>query len=1168
MVGFHHASAPQAIIWIIAISVCLRAEAAAQVDYLTEVKPILNARCYACHGALKQEAGLRLDTGRLIRKGGESGQAIVSENPDRSRLIERVTAADESVRMPPDGDPLTASQITSLEQWIAEGAPSPDDEAPETDPKSHWAFQPPVRPDVPSTGDPEIDNPIDAFLKAQQTEHQILVAERAEKHRLLRRVTLDLIGLPPTRDQLHAFLADDSPTAYARVVDRLLSDSRHGERWARHWMDVWRYSDWYGRRHVPDVWNSAPQIWRWRDWIVRSLNADHGYDRMVQEMLAADEICPQEREAVVATGYLVRNWYALNPNDWMRSTVEHTGRAFLGLTFQCAHCHDHKYDPITQEDYFALRAFFEPIYVRQDRVVGEADPGPFQDYEYSTLRKIQRLGTVSVFDKSPDAPTWFYTGGDERNRLTERGSIAPGLPSFLAKSPLEPHEVDLPVEAWYPGLRSELLEAMRADLRQAIVAAERKVAQTRKTESAPSSDALNRLAIAERKLSQAIESARESGTHGALAGKQSLFFDATKGRRIVNNDVSELQAPEDGTLIEFQLLLQTPVHFNFQLARDSAKGLTAGYVGFDEGRIVSYQPGSFTEFEVGSFDFAAGQSRFHVQLELQITSDQCLLSVRSLTDDALLVDRAPVALNGWNPAGDPTKAITFDARIGSVAVIDDLRILAPQASDSLQSTATPLLVYDFESPQYREDLDVAGTDGWTASSFCSGQATSLVRTSGVTEAIREAQERLAAADRAVRLATLPGIVAQSRVAAAQADLDALNARILAEQARVDNSDGDDRTDLSQAASRLEREAAVRKAEADVLARELALATAEATSANDADGQKEVDDARGEFATARESLEKAVAALGDESRPCVYSPLSPEYPRTSTGRRKALALWITDRSNALTARVAVNHIWLRHFHAPLVATVDNFGRSGAAPTHPELLDWLAVEFMESGWSMKHLHRLIVTSKAYQRRSSFGETRRSPAMDDSENFFLGRMNAGRMESEVVRDSLLALGGLLDESIGGQELENEDSMTTTRRSLYYATYPEQGGKSPLGELFDGPDALACYRRTRSIVPQQALALTNSDLVHNISQRVAVRIWSEVASDDKASEESNDRFIRAAFEHVLSRPPSSRELRTCHDFLHDATARTDAPDVHDPVARESLLRALLNHNDFQTIR
>jgi hypothetical protein len=257
-------------------------------------------------------------------------------------------------------------------------------------------------------------------------------------------------------------------------------------------------------------------------------------------------------------------------------------------------------------------------------------------------------------------------------------------------------------------------------------------------------------------------------------------------------------------------------------------------------------------------------------------------------------------------------------------------------------------------------------------------------------------------------------------------------------------------------------------------------------------------------------------------------------------------------------VAVNHIWSRHLHQPLVASVTDFGRNGANPTHPELLDWLASEFLDSGWSMKHLHRLIVTSETYRRASGVGRegggpehppAPNSPLALDPENKLLWRMNAGRMEAEVVRDSVLSVAGKLDSRIGGQELENSEALTTFRRSLYYSVFPEQGGKSPLGELFDAPDALDCYRRTRSVVPQQALALTNSELIHRVSAAVA----------DSATETNAEAFIVAIFERLLSRSPAAAEVSACLQFLADSA---------DARRRESLVRALLNHNDFVTIR
>lgn len=343
-------------------------------EYLREIKPILKARCYSCHSSLKQESGLRLDSGSMIRKGSDHGSVITPGQSD-GRLLERIRSTDMNKRMPPEGAPLAEGQIERITSWIQQGAPFPDDEQPESDPRSHWSFQQPIRPKI-AVDDPNaigINNPIDALIAQERLRHGLVPQPLAPKQILLRRISLDLIGLPPSRDEPQSFVADESPDAYDKVVERLLNSPQYGERWGRHWMDIWRYSDWYGRRYVPDVWNSAPQIWRWRDWIVKSLNEDKGYDQMVAQMLAADEIVPDDDEAGYATGYLIRNWYALNPNDWMRSNVEHTGKAFLCLTFNCAHCHDHKYDPISQDDYFRLRAFFEPISIRQDRVAGEPD---------------------------------------------------------------------------------------------------------------------------------------------------------------------------------------------------------------------------------------------------------------------------------------------------------------------------------------------------------------------------------------------------------------------------------------------------------------------------------------------------------------------------------------------------------------------------------------------------------------------------------------------------------------------------------------------------------------------------------------------------------------------------------------------------------------------------
>ncbi len=1154
-----HASGSLIFGWLTVVT----SAAAEPVDYLRDIKPLLHERCFACHGALQQKSQLRLDTGTRIQQGGEGGPAVVAGKPDSSPLIERITAKDDAVRMPPEGKPLTPEQIRLIRAWIEQGAVAPADEQPEVDPREHWSFQPPVRRLPPMTTAVAMTNPIDAFLAVGHQQHQLTARPPVDKSLLLRRVTLDLIGVPPTRDELHAFLADDSTTAYETVVNRLLKDPRHGERWARHWMDIWRYSDWYGRRRVPDPWNSAPQIWRWRDWIVQSLNADHGYDRMVREMLAADEFCPEDDSATVATGYLIRNWYALNPNDWMRNTVEHTGKAFLGLTFNCAHCHDHKYDPITQDDYFRLRAFFEPIDVRQDRIPGEADPGPFQEYQYGVLRKVQRLGAVRVYDKNPQAPTWFYTGGDERNRVKERGSLAPGVPAFLTGwlPAIEPRQH--PAGFWYPGSRPDLQETVLNDGRRAISTGETELASVRKTvdETLPALQA--KVAEAQSAFDTARDAAVAAGTPGALAGRQSLLLDASSGRRILHQSLQQLKSLDDGTTIRFQWRLLTDTHVNFQFAKDVVKGLTAGCVIFEKGRIASYQPGSFTEFEVGRYNFAEGQKQFEVTFVLQTAADRCLLTVRALPDGPVLADAVPVALNGWNPVGDATKAITFDARAGSVVAIDDVAVFAPVLAGATDTTPPVKVVfYDFESPAFTDGHDVVGLEGWTNSPGSEAPATSLISTTSTNESLRELSHKLQLARQAAALPEGQLHAAEIKLAAARAELRSIEARIAADRARYSVPPAADATADAQAANRCEREAAVAKFEAALATSEHALALAESKPASDGARTKAVETANKQRHDARAALDKARTTLADTTPMEAYAPLSPQYPLASTGRRRALAEWITNRHNPLTARVAVNHVWAWHFHAPLVATVSDFGRSGAKPTHPELLDWLAVEFMDSGWSLQHLHRLMVTSAAYQRSSSGGNDAASIAIDP-DNHFLWRMNAGRMEAEVVRDSLLFAAGKLDLTVGGQELENTEALTNFRRSLYFSCYPEEGGKSAFGELFDGPNPADCYRRARSVIPQQALALTNSELVHQLSSTLTDSLWKSAETAPAAGMDSTtDRFLEAAFEQILTRHPTAAEQATCAEFL----ARTEGTTA--AAVRESLVRALLNHNDFVTIR
>lgn len=929
---------------VILIGVSLAVAGQNQVDYLRQVKPILRERCYACHGALKQESELRLDKGDFIRRGGAEGKVIEPGNPAASRLIERISATDPAERMPPEGAPLSPSEIATISAWIASGAATPDNEKPQDDPASHWAFRRPVRPTVPAAPAEWATNPIDAFLAARQTAVGVEPLGEADQATLLRRVTLDLVGLPPTRDELRAFLADPSDAAYERVVDRLLASPQYGERWGRHWMDVWRYSDWYGRRAVPDVMNSYPHIWRWRDWIVRSLNDDKGYDQMIVEMLAADEAAPGDDANVVATGFLVRNWFKWNYENWMKDNVEHTAKAFLGLTVNCAHCHNHKYDPITQEEYFRFRAFFEPLELRQDRVAGLPDPGPFKKYVYAQSYGPIAAGLVRVFDEKLDAQTFMYVKGDSRNRMEGKPPVEPGVPAILNDVDFKVAPVDLPPEAYYPAL----------------------AAFVRDEETA--------------------KAAAEVASAKALLAKS-----------------QERVAAAEKTVADVNARSQQP-------------------------RTAQNRP-------------------------------------------------------------------------------------APEALAQAQ----------------QEQLD----------------------------------------------ARLSYRVDEQHVAAALARQRALAARIAADDARYRGLG--DANAQAQAAWKAEKQVAWEDALLQVARAERGLIAAERKAAGDANARPEVDKAKQQLADARAAADAARAALATSGD--AYTPLSPVYPTRSTGRRLALARSIASPQNPLTARVAVNHIWLRHFGRALVETPANFGRSGKPPSHPELLDWLAVELMEQGWRMKPLHRLIVTSRTYRLRSHLGQLDHANLAIDRDNRLYWRANTRRMEAECVRDSILACAGQLDTLMGGQEIDAEQGLVSRRRSFYYATHGE--GKMSLLELFDAPDVCDCYERISSVRPQQALALANSDLPLACSRRLAESLWRESsATADPALREAE--FIAAAFEQILSRPPSAEERQASRDYLAqqrqelanakppDAPTANMPPPSSDPAqrARETLIHALFNHNDFVTIR
>ena len=827
------------------VSVAAPGFAAEPVDYLKDVKPILTVRCYACHGSLQQKAGLRADTAKALIDAG----AVVPGKSAMSPIMAHVQGKPGVKKMPPafEGETLTEAQVDVLRAWIDAGAIAPANEPSDPDPREHWAFRRPVRGPIPNVSTRANAHPIDTFLAAEWAKQGLEPKPAAENGILLRRVYLDLAGLPPTSEQLDEFLKNPTSEAYETIVDRLLASPQYGERWGRHFLDLWRYSDWWGLG--AEVRNSQKHMWHWRDWTIESLNADTGYDAMIRSLLAADELTPTDPKQLRATGYLARQYFKFNRTTWMDETIEHTAKAFLGLTVNCAKCHDHKYDPISHNDYYRLRAIFEPYQVRMDLVPGELN--------------IENDGLPRAFDCNLDAPTYKHERGDERRPLTGK-VIAPGIPPLLAFAEYKPVPVALPGVAFAPQLRPEVVALYRE------------------------------LATKEGELAVRAVEARATADRLKVLGWPSQFHAA---------------------------------------ARTAAK--------------------AEKQLAFSKLEFA------HLKAEWAVFA------------------KKPDAVK----KRDAAKAAAIAARI----------------------------TLDVPSEAY----------------------TSL---------------------------------------------------------------------------------------------------------------------KGSIKTAESNVE-----------PEVHRNLP--FPTTSTGRRTALANWIADARNPLTARVLVNHVWARHFGKPLVATVFDFGRKGAKPTHPELLDWLAVEFTEHNWSLKHLHKLIVTSRAYRMSSSTAGAAAN-LKADPENRYLWRQNSVRMEAQVVRDSLLQLAGKLDLTLGGPAVPPAAQDASLRRSLYFFQSHNEHHKFLM--QFDDANVLECYRRTESIVPQQALTLANSKFALTMAEAIAEKLRTR---HGKATDEA---YVTAAFAMILSTSPSVEEVAACVAALNEWRSVLLTQKHPDPVmkARSDLVVALLNHNDFVTVR
>lgn len=1115
------------------------ARAEDSIDYLRQIKPVLQARCYACHGVLKQQAGLRLDTAALVIQGGASGAAVKPGDANASELLLRITSKDEAERMPPEGEPLKPEEIAAITSWIAQGAKGPPDERPERDPRDHWAFQPPVRPAVPVVSNQDwVKNPIDAFMAETYQKHGLTPQRPADKRIWLRRVSLDLVGLPPTAAELAAFMADDSTSAYDKVVTRLLDSPQYGERWGRHWMDIWRYSDWWGLG--AEVRNSQKHIWHWRDWIIESLNHDKGYDQMLREMLAADELYPDDLDRLRASGFLARQYFKFNRTSWLDETVEHTAKAMLGLTFNCAKCHDHKYDPFSQAEYYKLRAIFEPYQVRTDAVPGEID--------------FEKDGLPRAFDCNLDVQTFLHIRGDDRNPDKSR-VLEPAFPAFLSFGAVPITAVNLPAEAFHPGLRPFVVDAHLKAGTQRVAEARAAIGGARKKLIEVEATAKVAMAKAQEPVSNADQpSAAKTVVSDDFALAKPDLWEMRDGLWTYAEG-KLIQSQNGPTRSALRLKQSPPADFEVRLKFVTKGGETWKSVGltFDgaepDSEIVAYVsayaggPKSQVSYRRGADYLYPGEGAQARQVELN-KPHEMVVRVRGTLVNVIV---------------DGEQSIAY-------------RLPIPRKPGFMQ-----VITYDAVAEFLAFDLHELGTN------------VMLVEAAGYQGDPATGPLAVEQAKLAVEIAEKGLVVAEDQLASIKARAAADRVQYLVPSDSESKLSATDVATLINEAVRSERRIAISMADEKVSRAELEVlrATAEKKDA----AVKELAAAKAALSAARVAIElpglpvtgllpapqeKSLQSVGIAS--VGYTPLvgalkmfesnleSEEsrrkpFPRTSTGRRSALANWITDRRHPLPARVAVNHIWSRHFGQALVPTLFDFGRKGTPPTHPELLDWLAVEFMEHGWSMKHMHRLIVTSSTYRLSSTSAGATAETLAADPDNRFHWRAQPIRMEAQVVRDSLLSIAGELDLARGGPSVPVNDE-TSRRRSLYFVHTHNEHHK--FLSMFDDASVLECYRRSESIVPQQALALENSPLVGSLAAKIADRIVASMPT------QSDQDFIRDAFLTVLSVEPSASEQATVAEALARWTEVGQSKGRPHPEvqARTHLIQALLNHNDFVTVR
>jgi hypothetical protein len=985
------------------------------VDFGRDVLPILSENCFTCHGpdAKARKAGLRLD----VKEGAlrDEEPVVVPGQPDESELIVRVTSRDADEVMPPPKTKgaLAPGQVEVLRRWIGQGANW----------GRHWAFETPRRPALPAVRDRDWPRgPIDHFVLARLEAEGLAPSPQAEATTLIRRVTLDLTGLPPSPGEVDAFLADRSPDAYEKLVDRLLQSPRYGERMAARWLDAARYADTNGYQS-----DGERTMWRWRDWVIDAYNRNMPFDRFTIEQLAGDLLPNPSLDQMIATGFnrnhrgnaeggIIPEEYAV---EYVVDRVETTATVWLGLTIGCARCHDHKFDPISQREFYRLFAFFNNV--------------------------------------------------PERGKAIKFGNSPP-----LIKAPT-PRQQEM---LWDLDARLAAAERRFRDLGPELASAqaswERALGPGEPRDWAPSDGLVAHFTLDGTARDDAGASKAGGVRDGEPAfapGKIGLSL-ACDGRRFLDaGDVAD---------------------FGFY-----DKFSCGAWIKLDEGGGGVVLSRMVDEARAAGYSLAVAEGRVQVNL------------VQRWLDDAIRVE----SVRRLDPGAWHHVMFTYD---GS-RVAEGVKVYVDGSPERLA-----VLLDDLnQSFQTKEPLRIGGGGG------PEGRFRGLIDDVRVYDAPLEADVVALLAE----TASIDAIVAIPPAQRTDRQAHKLRAYYLEAEAPDPIREARRRV----VALRDERDRLVEAIPTTMVMREM-------------DRPRE----------AHILLRGAYDKPGDRVTPGVPACLPP-LPPGAAPDRLALARWLVDPANPLTARVAVNRAWQMLFGTGLVKTAEDFGTQGERPSHPELLDWLASEFVRTGWDVKALLRAIVTSASYRQASHA-----SPELlrRDPEDRLLARGPRLRLPAEVIRDQALAAGGLLVERLGGpsvrpyqppglwkeltggQDYRPDTGPGLYRRGLY--TFWKRTAAPPSMATFDAAGREACtVREVRTNTPLQALTLMNDETFVEAARALAGRALAEAGPDDEAR-------VAMAFRIVTARRPGPAERAILLDGLRAHRARF----VADREAARHLIR------------